>query len=591
MASIFSLYGSIFIDNEKANTAIDQTTKKGQEADKSFTSTLGSVVKSAAKIGTAIVGATTAAVTGLSAMASKAASNCDEIDKMSQKLGMSRTAYQEWDYVLSQAGVDINSIQTGMKSLTKNMDAVTEGNKAATDNFKKLGLSVYDTEGKLKSQEQMFNETVSALQNMEDGTEKARLAQELFGKQGQEMLPLLNGEAGSVEELKQKAHELGMVMSDETIDAGVNFTDTMDTLKRAGEGLFNGIAGSLMPIVEEFAQLIIDNIPTIKGIIDALAPTLTSLLSSILPPFMSLVSTILPILIDLINQLLPFVTSIIEAILPVIIDLINMLLPPIMQIVQMILPLLISLIQPLLPLLQPILQLLQPFIDLLMALLTPLIELLNMILPPIITLLTTVINAILPPLQGALNITAGVLTNTFGRAFSALTPILEGLKKYLNGIITFITGVFSGNWRKAWEGVKQIFSGIISTISSIFKAPINFIIDGINTFIKGLNKIKIPDWVPGVGGKGLNISLLKKLRVGMEYVPYDDMPALLHKGERVLTADENKEFNNVASGVTTNETTNNFNLTINSTEPLSPAETARQTRKALQEYNLKYGKA
>ena len=122
--------------------------------------------------------------------------------------------------------------------------------------------------------------------------------------------------------------------------------------------------------------------------------------------------------------------------------------------------------------------------------------------------------------------------------------------------------------------------------------PINLIIDGMNSFIKGLNKIKIPDWVPGVGGKGLSISLIKKLRVGMDYVPYDEMPALLHKGEQVLTADEAKDYREEKqSSITNNETTNNFNLTINSTEPLSPAETARKTRKVLQEYNLKYGGA
>jgi hypothetical protein len=64
--------------------------------------------------------------------------------------------------------------------------------------------------------------------------------------------------------------------------------------------------------------------------------------------------------------------------------------------------------------------------------------------------------------------------------------------------------------------------------------------------IGGLNKISfdVPDWVPIIGGKkfgGFNIPEIKKLRVGMEYVPYDDFPALLHRGERVLTASEAKE--------------------------------------------------
>jgi hypothetical protein len=76
----------------------------------------------------------------------------------------------------------------------------------------------------------------------------------------------------------------------------------------------------------------------------------------------------------------------------------------------------------------------------------------------------------------------------------------------------------------------------------VFKTPVNWIIDGINKFIQGINKIKIPDWVPGVGGKGFHLNTLNRLRVGMEYVPYDEFPAILHKGERVLTESENKEY-------------------------------------------------
>ena len=79
------------------------------------------------------------------------------------------------------------------------------------------------------------------------------------------------------------------------------------------------------------------------------------------------------------------------------------------------------------------------------------------------------------------------------------------------------------------------------------------IIDGINAFISGLNKIKIPDWVPLVGGKGINIPLIKKLRVGLDYVPYDNMPALLHKGEAVLDEEEAKEYRDQKKDSTNSE--------------------------------------
>ena len=95
----------------------------------------------------------------------------------------------------------------------------------------------------------------------------------------------------------------------------------------------------------------------------------------------------------------------------------------------------------------------------------------------------------------------------------------------------------------AWENVKSIFSNIASGLGNIFKTPINFIIGAINTFIRGLNKIKIPDWVPGVGGFGIHIKEIPKLKVGIDYVPKDDFPAILHKGERVLTKEENTQYN------------------------------------------------
>lgn len=590
MASIFSLYGSIFIDNEKANSAIDETTNKGKTSEKSFASSVGSMVKSAAKVGTAIVAGTSAAVGGLMALANKTADTADTFDKSSLRTGLEVEELQRLNYAAGQSGVELSTLEKSAKKLNDRLGEVSEGNSKTAEMFDKLGISVKDSEGNMRSTTDIYNETLAKLADMGDTAEATAIGTDLFGKAFTDLKPLLAEGSAGIDELKTRADELGIVMSEDAVNAGVVFGDTLSDIKQSLGGVFNSIMSALIPVIQQVLDLIIQNMPTIHNLISTIAPILTQLLSSLLPPLMDLASTLLPIIIDLINQLLPFITQIIQAILPVIVDLLNMILPPLMQIIQLILPLLLSLIQPLLPLLQPILALLQPFIDLLMALLTPLIQLLNMILPPIIQLLTSIIQVILPPLQAALNVTASILTNTFGAAFNGLRPIIDGVKTTLGGIINFITGIFSGNWRKAWEGVKQIFSGIISTITGIFKAPINFIIDGINLFIKGLNKLKIPDWVPGVGGMGLNIPLMKKLRVGMEYVPYDDMPALLHKGERVLTADEAQQYKENQAAVVNNEYNENFNLTINSTEPLSPAETARQTRKAYQEYNLTHRK-
>jgi hypothetical protein len=272
----------------------------------------------------------------------------------------------------------------------------------------------------------------------------------------------------------------------------------------------------------------------------------------LLPPVMDLVNTLLPFLMDIIAQLMPFIQTAITALLPVIIQLIDMFLPPFMQIVKALLPLLLKLIEPLLPLLAPILRLLQPLIDLLMLIIDPLVELLDLILPPIVALITTIIKTILPPLQWAVEQVAKALGGAFKGAFEGLRPVIDAFRTYLGGLIDFISGVFSGNWGKAWEGVKSMFKGIMDGLVAAVKFPINLIIDGLNKFIAGINKIDIPDWVPVVGGKGFNLPTIPRLKVGMDYVPADDYPALLHKGERVLTAAENKQYTGASAGLTIN---------------------------------------
>ena len=189
---------------------------------------------------------------------------------------------------------------------------------------------------------------------------------------------------------------------------------------------------------------------------------------------------------------------------------------------------------------------------------------------------TAILQTILPPLQLALSTVAGVLTGVFGGALSYIKDQLQVVINVFKNIIDFVKNVFTGNWKAAWENVKNIFANIAQAIGNVFKAPINFIIDAINGFIKGLNKIKIPDWVPGVGGKGINIALLKKLRVGIDYVPYDEMPALLHKGEAVLTSEENKEYQ--ASKNNKQESTNivyNNSITIEKLEVREEADIER----------------
>lgn len=202
------------------------------------------------------------------------------------------------------------------------------------------------------------------------------------------------------------------------------------------------------------------------------------------------------------------------SLLPPLLELINALLPPLTELLSAILPIIISLIETLTPLFIPIISLLTPILELVIAILTPLLELIGMILPPLTNLITLLINTALTPLKDAFDVVAQTLSDVFKTAFEAMTPVFEFFQGCLSGLIEFITGVFSGDWSRAWEGIKSVFVNIADGIGNAFKAPINYMIGIINSFIRGLNKIKVPDWVPGIGGKGINIGEIPLLANG-----------------------------------------------------------------------------
>ena len=117
-------------------------------------------------------------------------------------------------------------------------------------------------------------------------------------------------------------------------------------------------------------------------------------------------------------------------------------------------------------------------------------------------------------LKPIVNWLGSIFIQAFKNVGDYIKPILDSLKAMFGGLVDFIVGIFTGNWQKAWLGIVDIFRGIFNGIEAIAKKPINAIIKAINNMIGGLNKIKLPDWVPGFGGKGINIPKIPMLAQG-----------------------------------------------------------------------------
>ncbi len=136
------------------------------------------------------------------------------------------------------------------------------------------------------------------------------------------------------------------------------------------------------------------------------------------------------------------------------------------------------------------------------------------------------------------NFLVGFISNVFGGIVANFNNFFNAGKRIFNGFIDFVTGVFTGNWSKAWQGVVDIFGGIFDGIVAVGKAPINAMIGLINGFIGGLNNIKIPKWVPGVGGKSFSISKLPYLAQGGHLI--NGQAIVGEAGPELLTAKNGK---------------------------------------------------
>lgn len=277
---------------------------------------LGSGLATVGKGLGAATAAATAAVTGLTAYASKTAESLDVIDKQSQKIGLSTDAFQELNYIMSLSGADISAMEGGMKTLTNQIYAAANGNKTAAATFSELGIAVTNADGSLRSQEEVMWDAMNALQGVENQTEKAKLATELFGKAGTEIIPLLNEEQGSIEALRTEANDLGIVMSEDMVKSGADLSDQIGKTQMSFEALTTQLGAALMPVASELLGFILEMMPTIKGMIERLTPVIKTLFEKLLPPITKLIEKILPVLMKLIEAILPILDPILRIMTP-----------------------------------------------------------------------------------------------------------------------------------------------------------------------------------------------------------------------------------------------------------------------------------
>lgn len=290
----------------------------GKKAGVSIAGGIGTALKTA----TGVVAAGATALTGaLAAGAQSVASYGDNIDKMSQKMGISAQGYQEWDAVMQHSGTSMETMKSSMKTLA---NAVEKGNGA----FERIGISMTDLSS--MSNEDIFAATIAGLQNVDNETERTYLAGQLLGRGATELGALLNTSAEDTQAMRDRVRELGGVMSDDAVKAAAAFQDNMQDLQTAVSGLGRGMMAELLPsmnnIIAGFTNLIMGEQGATEKLsagfeglyasFDGVATKLASAFSTLIPQAIQDLASILPQILSLtLNILSSLFTSISKAFL------------------------------------------------------------------------------------------------------------------------------------------------------------------------------------------------------------------------------------------------------------------------------------
>jgi TP901 family phage tail tape measure protein len=213
----------------------------------------------------AVMGAVAAATT-------KTADYGDMINDASQRTGLAASELSKLKFAADQSGSSFEQVSSAVGKMAKNMD----GN---SDAFGRLGISVKDVQGQLRPTSDVLGDVADKFAHMEDGAQKSAIAQDIFGKSGADLIPLLNEGRDGLKDMGDAAERYGLVIGDEAAAAGDAFNDSLASLEGATAGLAMTIGEALLPsltvMIEATAEVVVvvgdwvrANKPLIASLVD-----------------------------------------------------------------------------------------------------------------------------------------------------------------------------------------------------------------------------------------------------------------------------------------------------------------------------------
>ena len=201
-----------------------------------------------AAIATAIVKAEKALIS----MTKEAASNADDLLTLASVTGMTTDSVQELNYMADLTDVSMDRIKDSLKETTNKMQEAAAGTGDAYDAYQRLGVEITNADGSLRSAQDVFYDTIDALGEIKNQTERDALAMDLMSESAQELNPLIDLGSEKMRDYAQEAHDMGYVIDNDALKSLQGVDDAYSRLQNTQEGVKNQLAAEFAPYLEEF---------------------------------------------------------------------------------------------------------------------------------------------------------------------------------------------------------------------------------------------------------------------------------------------------------------------------------------------------
>ena len=192
----------------------------------------------------------------LIAMTKESAAFADNIITLSMQTGQTTDQLQEFSYATELIDVSVDTLQGSLTKLTNNMQDTINGTGNAKASFEALGISVTDADGNMRSANDVFYETIDALGDVKNETERDAMAMDIFGRSAQDLNPLIIQGSETLKAYAQEAHNVGYVLDDEALSALGAVDDAYQRLQKSQEGAKNQLSAEFAPYLTEFYEKI-----------------------------------------------------------------------------------------------------------------------------------------------------------------------------------------------------------------------------------------------------------------------------------------------------------------------------------------------